>query len=625
MQEHRLAGANIGAAPGEPAGPEVVAGHWHLGPARPDRERQSASSAARSQLSMQMQPHANANEQVGRQAAAAGSTSEPRAQATLSANPIRLAPGAEPRHVSACGAQIGHQLAYRQTQMVPGQSGGAPAATQTQPDPNGQVNGQQPGPVGPANLAASGVHDKSMAQARYLYSTLTSNVSALLVASSQPSSSPAARPAGSQSISPTRAHGVQRKQAQFVVDRQQRAASKLAIAPVAGTSPGATSGRRAPSGAGQPGGSTCAEVDGPREGVATGRQPPIAISVPSRAGPARDRKGSSGGESSDADADDDERQGPGGGALAAAASRPDSPGRQRGAGRREESDGGVAAPSIVESACGDQRRRSSQISCSNSMDAAGQQQLQPAMDPEMHALWAQGADLDTGNGNFIMATRRRRSVHATHQVQLHQQHQQQGAAKLTGAANFGGLISMGGEQVSSKCYKIDEQQRSGYATPTSGGAPSGELASGSARRLRDELRKLRSSGSIEEAPRAGQSRHSEPSGAVSCELNELGAGAGASQAEHQAGPLMVAGRQPSEPGAAETQSEEQHQQQQDGRIFYLADTEYDLDELESGSTMLANLFQWNYPIFELAQCYGQSILSKLSYRIFFDSGFFDCK
>lgn len=65
-------------------------------------------------------------------------------------------------------------------------------------------------------------------------------------------------------------------------------------------------------------------------------------------------------------------------------------------------------------------------------------------------------------------------------------------------------------------------------------------------------------------------------------------------------------------------------EEEDSRLYELGDgTQYNLDELESSSSMLADLFQWNYPIFELADNSGQSILSKLSYRIFFDSGFFD--
>lgn len=75
----------------------------------------------------------------------------------------------------------------------------------------------------------------------------------------------------------------------------------------------------------------------------------------------------------------------------------------------------------------------------------------------------------------------------------------------------------------------------------------------------------------------------------------------------------------------EEEEEEVGKQDEEQRIYYLSDTEYELDELESNTSMLASLFDWNYPIFELHDRYGDSILSKLSYRIFFDSGFFDCK
>lgn len=52
---------------------------------------------------------------------------------------------------------------------------------------------------------------------------------------------------------------------------------------------------------------------------------------------------------------------------------------------------------------------------------------------------------------------------------------------------------------------------------------------------------------------------------------------------------------------------------------------FHFDELEAPVGPLAQLNEWNIPIFELSHSFGPLILSKLSYRIFLDSGFFESK
>lgn len=296
---------------------------------------------------------------------------------------------------------------------------------------------------------------------------------------------------------------------------------------------------------------------------------------------------------------------------------------------------------------GSQTSRSSSVNIEMSGQAV-RQQLQPvSMDPAMHALWAQGADLDTGNGNFIMATRRRRSVHVVHQVQLahiqqqqQQQHQHQQQQQLQQQPQV------------TKCFKIEEQTAAPAPTSTS----DLQAASGS-RSLRNELRKLRAACSIDEVPPSApptgktssmcsQARQStldpiqatpktdtaqdrwapaapgEQPGVLQSETADSVAANLAKRERKQIAVQIMTGAR----GADEDHNSQTSDCDEDNKRFYqLADTGYDLDDLESSSTLLANLYDWNYPIFELAHQYGDSILSKLSYRIFFDSGFFDCK
>lgn len=539
------------------------------------------------------------------------------------------------------------------------------------------------------------VHDKSMAQARYLYSTLTSNVTALLAATNSPVSAAAAttttssssgsgngsgsqtaaprgpataastgggasttsgkttseRPttttttttsASTSSSSPTIVHGLHRKQAQFVADRHQ-GAGILTIAHSNLNAPPSSPAVVSPS--------RLSAVPGAASGQVSPRTLSHALEVKSLGHKAASSS-SGGGKQPKRRPDDDDDD-----SSSSSDSDQDEP--AEGAQRRGSSSSsstsssvsfndnlaGAATPSIVESTCADPtRRRSSQTSRSNSTDTQQlqqQQQLQPAMDPEMHALWAQGADLDTGNGNFIMATRRRRSVHAIHQAQLHQQAQAL-AVKQTPTA-------------SDRCYKIEEGRQE--QRPAGGSRGS---------KLRDELRKLRSTSSIEEIRRTGQrtrlvsesqiSRKSDPSVGLeefqrsttmgetssdellsSCRspTREMDSEAGEFKLEESVVVEVVEEAEEDDDDDEQNEEEQpqlQLQQQPEDpdeakRTFYLAELnlEYNLDDLESSSSLLANLFQWNFPIFELADHYGQSILSKLSYRIFYDSGFFDCK
>lgn len=570
----------------------------------------------------------------------------------------------------------------------------------------------------PAELAHSSlVHDKSMAQARYLYSTLTSTTGALVAAaisstavssststgggggsqlhkkvmveadtqtakSSQTSNSEAANKTAT-SKSPTRSVGLQRKQAQFVariVERQQM--QSIAASSTTGT------GFRLPG----------------QSLVGTGAANLAGTSAPSKSA-GRDEPSDSSDSEPDNHRQDEDKLGLG-----------DEPEQRQRRKRPDELDDSqqaddeagdlVETPAIVELAC-EQRRRSSQTSRSVSIDTTSQQQqqqqqlqqLQPVMDPEMHALWAQGADLDTGNGNFIQATRRRRSVHAIHQVQLHQQ-------LVSGNINLG-TSGQGAKQISAsaaqrrlKQSRPDSSPGSVSSTTTtsgSGPAPVVGLAPSDSRNFKDKLRKLRSSKSIEESnhhhlppksrarfvsdpvtgrltdrelnegdecERASSSRKSEP--LIGSKLDEMAdeedkervhSSSSMSQHERSFAPPQTAlqaleanqelakrNRLDTEqtdyveemeldPELALVRSDDddnedkgaQHEDSSDDtrRVYFVRDAEYDLDELESSSSMLAGLFQWNYPIFELAERYGQSILSKLSYRIFFDSGFFD--
>jgi len=580
---------------------------------------------------------------------------------------------------------------------------------------------------------AGGQHSKSMAQARYLYSTLTSNAGALLAAALVTQQQQTKREqeqeeqlqkreqkeelkqkqisaAASKQHSPSRPA---RKQAQFVTsatDRQPHAKLAISAASIAAAAPPTGVGLRAEGGRASPGaretvsGTEMSPKGRPRAGR---KQPRFALAQRPRDDP------------SSSDSDASERGGVAAGNRPALALRAAAEGEPRAPetspeGQEEERERGdrvgAWAPTIVESSCAslEQRRLSSQAagrSASSEACPAGQFQLQPgAMDPEMHALWAQGADLDTGNGNFIMATRRRRSVHAIHQVQLHQQGLAgQLTGQLTGAGQLagqpGGQSALPGtrdklhRKRSSQLQAAAEEPRQ----PQWSGAQAPPVAPASTR-LRDQLRKLRSSSSIDEAPRkrgrpadrlpgvsaqdqAAQEARSEPEeAAAACgarfararrseplivaeqdeelddeeQLDSLQghalAASGPKSATSGLGPKPeVASFAPSSAASerefagkfggeldeelgeefgeqlGEVSSEElvKEEEEEEGRLFVLADAQYDLDELESGSSMLARLYEWNYPIFELVDRYQQAILSKLSYRIFFDSGFFD--
>lgn len=416
-----------------------------------------------------------------------------------------------------------------------------------------------------------------------------------------------------------------------------------------------------------------------------------------------------------------------------------------GGGRRRRSSGGVSekshsnygsidgGSSSASGAAATTRQRMSSVSTTVAIGtrsappqtAALQQQqsllIQPSMDPAMHALWAQGADLDTGNGNFIMATRRRRSVHAIHQVQLHQIQQQQ--QQQQHHRHHLSTMSSGASQVSvdsgllgvaaSKCYKIEE--RSG-TTPSGSASPEAEQGahrdvSADSISVKKKLHKLRTSSSIDEQAaqgRASQKYRFQAGGAeavvnrgarisfggigsnsaplqtttklpvtetsvldddssrdnattmtknnksvelVSPELEIIAATQVEAEIKTDSSrEKQLLYQKPGSPSASKSlfeeeeeleeeeegideekldqqqqQAEEEQNEEDKQRVYYLSDTEYELDELESNTSMLASLFDWNYPIFELHERYGDSILSKLSYRIFFDSGFFNCK
>lgn len=542
-------------------------------------------------------------------------------------------------------------------------------------------SGELVGPTGGALPAPPSLvqDNKSMQQARYLYSTLTCNASALLasshstLSSSQRAPSPsstapasqASTSAGPQSertpkvgVSPPRAtHVVPRKQAQFV-DRQQRKArvereqKRLRELELATASPVSAQVKIAAK--------LC-----PSQLQAAPNEPHHSSSSSSSSSDSSD--------SSNSDYDSDSHSP----TLDAAAwkRKPEATSSQPEPTRDENSlsaDEFEAAqtPAIVESHyehLGGFRRQShgSQTSRSSSVNVeltgvGPKQQLQPtAMDPAMHALWAQGADLDTGNGNFIMATRRRRSVHVVHQVQLaqiqqqQQQHQQQQQQQQAQPQQLQG----------SKCFKIDERASTISGESTRATPGDAQTTSG-ARSLRNELRKLRATCSIDEVPVAtgklpdsgpvskstqAQSSASAKSarGASNAELSESWAPSAPvpvvtceqpevleleapcsptidllKREQKQIGAQIVTGAH----GVDEDRNGQTSDYNEDNKRFYqLHDTNYDLDDLESSSTLLANLYDWNYPIFELAEQYGHSILSKLSYRIFFDSGFFDCK
>lgn len=364
-----------------------------------------------------------------------------------------------------------------------------------------------------------------------------------------------------------------------------------------------------------------------------------------------------------------------------------------------------------------------------------------SLDPAMHALRAQGADLDTGNGNFIMANRRRRSVHQVQfqqqqqhfQLQLHQhQHSSSFSKKLT-------RLGMSQDQQSSQ-----EQQRNLalsnrmlrqadklFASGASGAALIATKA------LRRQFDKLRTANSIDEGASSGRARErilsnrprfvSEPANKYiseqqsimtqtdSLELDEslerdlasIADNCVFSRQSSQQHPIMSLEPKQSiasslglnSPNEEDEEREFELLQQQQRKLLRDLESEdnkldeehfsneqaqfaknlatkfskssleklnanmtpaqrndinyehkighqdsiglvkmapvrryelapdlvYDFDQLEAPHGLLANLYQWNYPIFELAQEYGQSILSRLIYRIFLDSGFFESK
>lgn len=633
------------------------------------------------------------------------------------------------------------------------------------------------------------VHDKSMAQARYLYSTLTNNAGALLAASSTTASKAA------QSPSPTRVHGVQRKQAQFV-DRQQRQAARAGGLPSAGTEAGQGSDQPLTKHHEQ---QLISLEDNDNVGK---EEKPLRSSSPPSDREAKDewketrkqkrkrltstksevvRTGAGGHEfgssssSSDDDGDrdqgdfsfmknkrekeddnafddEDEELGP---LPELSQSRKSSSGKTTTTMANDnEQQTQRVTPSIVESQfySTDNQRRDSKTSAtsrSNSISFdASPQQLQPSntMDPAMHALWAQGADLDTGNGNFIVATRRRRSVHAVHQLHQQQQQLQQLQQQNRNLLNATATASAASGETTSKCYKIDERSSSRDSSTGFGGSGADIRSSFGGliqkeqqqqRRLKRELRKLRATSSIDEAstymgdgetPMTRNQRQSSgilkrkqlnnnnnksssrfvsksatKSKSASCFVSSLqnkpttttqisaeddddvyydkpttsAANKEISKStdmkeEKSSGNLIKEqyyhkedyhnddddddGDQDEdedddevdderEPGieveddeddeeeldageeeANEFENENSNERKDKGeRFYYLSDAEYDVDELESSTSLLASLFDWNYPIFELHERYGDTILSKLSYRIFYDSGFFECK
>ena len=428
-----------------------------------------------------------------------GQKHEPQAEQQRLANPIKSGPGSG-------GDQGGRQGPAGSHQAQPS-AAGSQVSAQREAAPEAGGATQVAPPQSPKSAGGGQQHDKSMAQARYLFSTLTSNAGALLAAalsgqqqpaaaaaaqekaeakttapsqqqpgatsasaqgasesgtreakggqsSSSSSSQPPRQPSGPVATSPSRPA---RKQAQFVAAELR---AKLAIATGATTS---TSTSTSPTGPAL----RLGPESWPTRPTSAGAEPAKrqqasseAQAKPSSARGPLCARGSSSGPSSSSSASECDGDGDGDGDGPLDRPRPLAPGRGR---RRRRSGGSKShstsdsqdeeeeqlsesndrvgvwgAPAIVESAC-EQRRRSSQSSRSVSQEVAsaahnappiGQsnsgagKQLRPqpnSMDPAMHALWAQGADLDTGNGNFIMATRRRRSVHAIHQVQLHQQ------------------------------------------------------------------------------------------------------------------------------------------------------------------------------------------------------------
>lgn len=516
----------------------------------------------------------------------------------------------EPDSLSESQRRANSLIGQRISKAIPNQSADSQPLTDanksTSDKSDNSIRRQEKLSAAPSSSGSQvSVHDKSMAQARYLYSTLTSNAAALLVASAAP-----------QSPSPTRSHAVQRKQAQFV-DRHQR------------------QGRL---------GAPATEIR--------------AVGVPS---PCPEESGESGHSSA---ASSGRRQARPGQLTAANFSEPDSSdsddqaeARKRPAHREQSARGGIGRestnqsedefrdkisqrpPSIVESQYESQRRfsghSSTHTSRSESLNMDSQlQQVAPAMDPATHALWAQGAELDTGNGNFIMATRRRRSMHAIHQVQLHQIQQQQ--LQLQQNQPHTKHLSIGSFQSCSEQAQTSSSNKSSFGMHDSDKMP--EMSASSlvfpvSRTLKSEMRKLRTASSIDECPAERLSDRCPRGGADSVHSKRLSLTTISQRDKFSVEPdtsnKLDDSDDSSEAKLDEQQSdgsqEKRDEEKNESRRYYLTDTDYDLDELEANNSLLANLYEWNFPIFELHQQYSDSILSKLSYRIFYDSGFFECK
>lgn len=491
------------------------------------------------------------------------------------------------------------------------------------------------------------IGDQSLAQARYLYASLTSQTSVLLAASGRAQTSPrqqqreqqASRPqqqSEAKQISPGRSTAglMQRKQAQFVLRQQELERDRA---------------------------------------LRTRRDQLEAKTSASQ--PAE--------EPSDESSGEEER------------SRGKSPDkRQNLSSLNRSADEFKQMPSIAVDTQWEGTNKSAgrpSLSTQNSIGSAGSDLRvnSSCLDPAMHALRAQGADLDTGNGNFIMANRRRRSVH---QVQLHQQiqlqqHQQLGQqqpailkAQMTLASlhHPSSILKVASKRIPlvSNRLGLKQQQQHHHQQQQQREQLISEEAPGGSWELAP-ARSLRAASSIDEASRQVQAAQdlslsrprfvSEPAKYFE-EQQEQAALTGRFPVAWF-GPEALGGPSPSptmkivsscaniskgqldesleSPSQHSVGRGSDHSYKSRGtespqtsspvsplpdsgtrrsRTYRLSDEIcYDLDELESPVGLLANLYEWNYPIFELSSECGDSILSKLSYRIFLDSGFFDSK
>lgn len=397
------------------------------------------------------------------------------------------------------------------------------------------------------------------------------------------------------------------------------------------------------------------------------------------------------------------------------------------------------------------------LSSQNSIGSAGSEQRVPlrdassCLDPAMHALRAQGADLDTGNGNFIMANRRRRSVHQVQlSQQIHQIHQQQQREQhliqpqqqqhSQGSQQFpilktqmtlaslhypsSSMIRASGKRVSigsQNRFSFKQQQHQQQRTQLISEEPNSDKQHDS--EASEQIRSLRAATSIDESAirtseifpealsrprfvsepakyfeeqqdRTDQLSGSFPIGLFGTSLTPTTSASSQRPTTSGAALLTATSSGPSKlDGSLERMDEAQElstktttasselrrdpsslsnkesenikDEDDDTEVVVVSDstkrpadltnnsqmvasleisetlspvqspkfreyklndmTIYDLDELESPVGLLASLSEWNYPIFELHSAYGDSVLSKLSYRIFLDSGFFESK